>query len=64
MDPHPPGVYWISLTYATFILEVGQNKRIQKAAPIAKWAVGKNIKEIIEYWIRRKQLLEWQILKE
>ena len=53
--------YWISLSYATFILEVDEEKVVY-AAPIAKWATGKKLEMVLDYWKKKGQLLEWRIL--
>ena len=42
-------LYRISLPYATFGL-VAENNIVVKAAPIAKWAIGKTIDNVLFYY--------------
>lgn len=43
--------YWVSLPYATFLVGYGRLDLIVKeTAPIAKWAVGKNVIDVLKYY--------------
>lgn len=41
--------YWINLPYATFGIE-GRLGKVVRAAPIAKWAIGKSMSSVLNYY--------------
>lgn len=45
-------LYFIDLPYACFGL-VTENNLIVRAAPIAKWAKGKNINEVLNFYKKK-----------
>ena len=51
---------WVSLSYATFGIEVADNKVVD-AAPVAHWMIGKDT-HFIRQWITKKQGT-WKVLK-
>lgn len=53
------GWIYVSLTYATFRLEV-INNRITVAAPIVSWTKGRQILQVKEYFSKKNQLLKWE----
>lgn len=52
---------WVSLPYATFGIEVSNN-RVVDAAPIGAWMIGKNT-QFIREWITKKGGI-WKMLPE
>jgi hypothetical protein len=49
---------WISLTWATFGLDVVDGL-VTEAAPIARWCKGKTAAYCIAYWRQRGATVEW-----
>jgi hypothetical protein len=45
-------VYWISLSYATFCIDV-TGVYVTAAAPIAKWAIGKKAYQVMQFYRNR-----------
>jgi hypothetical protein len=45
-------LYWVRLPYATFGLVVADG-RIQRAPPIARWAIGKDADTVLTYERRK-----------
>lgn len=43
---------WVSLAYATFALAT-EDGIVVDAAPVAKWAIGKNEKYVADYYRRK-----------
>lgn len=50
-------LYSISLSYATFGVEV-KNNLVVRSAPIAKWGIGKNIDSVISYYKNKGAKIE------
>jgi hypothetical protein len=44
--------YWINLPYACFGIEV-DNGVVKRAAPIAKWSIGKNIQIVLDFYKKK-----------
>lgn len=44
---------WISLSYATFGIEVAEDGYVEDAAPIARWMIGKHYTHP-QRWVERK----------
>ena len=49
--------FYISLSYATFAI-ISEKDLIIETAPIAKWMMGKTLKEIKPWLIRKKARVE------
>jgi hypothetical protein len=45
--------YWVSLSYATYLVDVSSGGVVTDSAPIARWMVGKRWTQC-EQWARRK----------
>lgn len=45
--------YRVELPYACFLIEVGRDGRIDQAAPIGKWMLGKRLSEVAR-WCKTK----------
>jgi hypothetical protein len=45
-------LYWVRLPYATFGLVVAAG-RIERAPPIARWAIGKDADKVLAYYRRK-----------
>lgn len=45
-------LYWISLSYATFGLEVTDD-HVTMAPPIARWTLGKTDGQVLTYYFRK-----------
>lgn len=45
--------YWINLPYACFGIVV-ENNKVVRAAPIAKWALGKDIQFVLNFYKKKK----------
>lgn len=52
MSSDPRGWIWVSLSYATFGIQV-RGGVVVDAAPIARWAVGKSEVEVAAYYRRK-----------
>lgn len=44
--------YWINLPYACFGIEVDKSV-VKRAAPIAKWAIGKDIQIVLAFYKKK-----------
>jgi hypothetical protein len=50
---HPTGVWVVSLPHATFALEA-EDGVVVNAPPIARWAKGKRLAEVLENYHRKR----------
>lgn len=53
MTRHSERGVWISLPHATFALEVNNARVVFDAPPIARWTIGKDISQVLNYFARR-----------
>lgn len=45
---------WISLSYATFAVDIDSEGNVYNAAPIGRWMIGKHW-STIDQWVKKKQ---------
>jgi hypothetical protein len=49
--------FWVSLSFATFGLAVDDKGKVAQAAPIARWALGKDAVKVLGYYIGREAII-------
>lgn len=53
---------YVDTGYACFGLVLDADDRVVDAAPIAKWAIGKDAQFVRAYWSRKRQLRAWVVV--
>ncbi len=49
---------WVSLPYATYGIAI-RGTRVVEAAPIARWMVGKNTRDVASWLERKGAIVRW-----